>query len=129
MADIDHFKNVNDVHGHEAGDTVLKRFAEILRANSRKSDICGRIGGEEFLLTLTHTTKENAQIVIDRIRRELEQTKFSFDTNSLVTASFGVAGYEGTDTPDLSRLISNADEALYSAKRMGRNRVEFASRG
>jgi len=127
MADLDHFKNVNDSYGHEAGDTVLKRFAEILRANSRKSDICGRIGGEEFLFSLTHTNEQNAKLVVERIRAELEATKFSFDGSSLtVTASFGVAGFEGTRAPDLSQLISQADAALYSAKRSGRNRLAFA---
>ena len=129
MADLDHFKNVNDTHGHEAGDAVLKRFAEILKANSRKSDICGRVGGEEFLLTLSHTTEENAKVVIDRIRAGLEKTKFNFDGNDLtVTASFGVSGFEGTSAPDFNRLISQADAALYSAKRLGRNRIEFVDR-
>ena len=128
MADLDRFKNVNDTYGHEAGDIVLKRFAEILKANSRKSDICGRVGGEEFLFSLTHTTEQNAYLVINRIREEFEATKFSFDGNSLaVTASFGVAGFEGTKAPDLSQLTSQADAALYSAKRLGRNRIEFAA--
>ena len=128
MADLDHFKNVNDTHGHEAGDAVLKRFAEILKANSRKSDICGRIGGEEFLFALTHTNAENAKIVTERIRCQLEETNFDFDGTSLtVTASFGVAGFEGSQAPNLGQLISKADAALYSAKRLGRNRVEFAA--
>jgi diguanylate cyclase (GGDEF)-like protein len=127
MTDLDHFKKVNDTYGHEAGDTVLKRVAEILRTNSRKSDICGRVGGEEFLFTLSHTTGENVELVIDRIRAELEATKFSFDGNSLtVTASFGAAGFNGKHAPDLSQLISHADAALYSAKRLGRNRIQFA---
>ena len=128
VADLDRFKNINDTYGHEAGDTVLKRFAEILKANSRKSDICGRIGGEEFLFALTHTNAKNAQVVTERIRSQLEQTKFDFDgTTSTVTASFGAAGFEGTHAPDLSQLISKADAALYSAKRLGRNRLEFAA--
>lgn len=128
IADLDHFKNVNDTHGHEAGDTVLKRFADILKCNSRKSDICGRIGGEEFLLTLSHATAENAKLVVERIRTELQDTEFNFDGNSLtVTASFGLAGFKGNRAPDLSRLISQADAALYSAKRQGRNRLELAT--
>lgn len=127
MADLDHFKEVNDTYGHEAGDTVLKSVAEILKTNSRKSDICGRVGGEEFLFTLSHTTGENVEMVLERIRAELEATKFSFDGNSLtVTASFGVAGFDGKRAPDLSQLISQADAALYSAKRLGRNRIQFA---
>src|ERR1700675_632678 len=128
LADLDHFKTVNDTHGHDAGDTVLKKFAEILRANSRRSDICGRIGGEEFLFVLTHTTQENAVVVIERMRAELEDAKFDFDGGSLtVTASFGLAGFEGIQAPDFNRLVSQADAALYAAKRTGRNRIEIAA--
>jgi len=128
LADLDHFKAVNDTHGHDAGDTVLKKFSELLKANSRRSDICGRIGGEEFLFILTHTTKENANVVIERIRAALEATKFDFAGGSLtVTASFGVAGFEGTQAADFNRLVSQADAALYLAKRTGRNRIEIAA--
>jgi len=128
LADLDHFKTVNDVHGHNAGDVVLKKFSEILKTNSRRSDICGRIGGEEFLFVLTHTTQENARVVVERIRAELEAAKFDFDGSSLtVTASFGLAGFEGTQAPDFNRLDSQADAALYAAKRTGRNRIETAA--
>jgi two-component system cell cycle response regulator len=133
LADLDHFKRVNDTYGHEAGDAVLKKIAELLKSHSRKSDICGRIGGEEFLLSLSHVTEENVSLVINRIRAELEATKVSFDGNSIsVTASFGAAGFDGNRNhapiPDLSQLISRADSALYAAKRHGRNRMEFAPR-
>ncbi len=125
LADLDHFKTVNDAHGHDAGDTVLKRFSQILKKKSRRSDICGRIGGEEFLFVLTHATKEDALRVIDSIRAEFEATKFNFNGNSLtVTASFGLVGFAGTKAPDFNRLVTDADSALYSAKRLGRNRVE-----
>ena len=128
LADLDHFKTVNDTHGHDAGDTVLKKFADILKSNSRRSDICGRIGGEEFLFILTHTTQENARVVIERIRAELEAAKFDFDGSTLtVTASFGLAGFEGARAPDFNRLVSQADAALYAAKRTGRNRIEIAT--
>ncbi len=128
LADLDHFKTVNNVHGHNAGDIVLKKFSEILKTNSRRSDICGRIGGEEFLFVLTHTTQENARVVVERIRAELEAAKFDFDGSSLtVTASFGLAGFEGTQAPDFNRLVSQADAALYAAKRTGRNRIETAA--
>jgi len=127
LADLDHFKRVNDTYGHDAGDNVLKAFSEILKSNSRQSDICGRIGGEEFLLVLTHTTGENAKLVIDRVRVELEATHFNFDGKSLkVTASFGLAGFVGTRAPDFNRLVAQADAALYSAKRQGRNRLELS---
>jgi diguanylate cyclase (GGDEF)-like protein len=128
LADLDHFKAVNDTYGHDAGDSVLKKFSEILRANSRRSDICGRMGGEEFLLILTHTTEENAKIVIERIRRALEAVKFDFDGASFtVTASFGIRGFEGTQPADFNQLVIQADAALYAAKRAGRNRIEIAA--
>jgi diguanylate cyclase (GGDEF)-like protein len=121
-------KTVNDAHGHDAGDKVLKKFSEILKTNSRRRDICGRIGGEEFLFILTHTTQENASVVIESIRAELQATKFDFDGSSLtVTASFGLAGFAGTQAPDFNRLVSQADAALYAAKRSGRNRIEIAA--
>jgi two-component system cell cycle response regulator len=127
LADLDHFKTINDTHGHDAGDTVLKAFSQILKANSRRSDICGRIGGEEFLLVFTHATEQGAKDVIDRVRAELAATNFKFDGKSLtVTASFGLVGFVGTRAPDFSRLVAQADTALYSAKRLGRNRVEVA---
>ncbi len=126
LADLDHFKAVNDTYGHDAGDTVLKAFSEILKSNSRESDICGRIGGEEFLLVLTHATEENAKLVIDRLRAQLEATQFNFEGNILrVTASFGLAGFIGTNAPDFNRLVVQADAALYSATRKGRNRLEL----
>jgi two-component system cell cycle response regulator len=125
LADLDRFKTVNDTYGHDAGDTVLKAFSQILKAKSRRSDICGRIGGEEFLFVLTHATKEDAKRVIECVRMELEATKFNFNGNTLtVTASFGLAGFTGTKAPDFNRLVAQADLALYSAKHMGRNRVE-----
>jgi two-component system, cell cycle response regulator len=125
LADWDHFKTVNDTHGHDAGDAVLKAFSQILKSKSRSSDICGRIGGEEFLFVLTHATKEDAKRVIECIRMELEATKFNFNGNSLkVTASFGLAGFTGAKAPDFNQLVAQADLALYSAKRLGRNRVE-----
>jgi diguanylate cyclase (GGDEF)-like protein len=128
VGDLDHFKTVNDTHGHDAGDKVLKKFSEILKTNSRRSDICGRIGGEEFLFILTHTTQENARVVIERIRAELQATKFDFGGSRItVTASFGLAVFAGTQAPDFNRLVSQADAALYTAKRSGRNRIEIAA--
>jgi two-component system, cell cycle response regulator len=128
LADLDHFKAVNDTYGHDRGDSVLKKFSEILKTNSRRSDICGRIGGEEFLFILTHTTQENARVVIERIRRQLEATKFDFDGGSFtVTASFGLAGFEGRQPADFNQLVIQADAALYAAKRTGRNRIEIAA--
>jgi diguanylate cyclase (GGDEF)-like protein len=121
---------VNDSSGHDAGDKVLKRFAEILKTNSRRSNICGRIGGEEFLFILTHADKENVASVVERVRRQFEEQDFFFGNREVnVTASFGVAGFQGEQgvlPPDFSSLLSQADLALYTAKHRGRNRVEFA---
>lgn len=128
LSDLDHFKAINDRYGHEAGDAVLKRVGEILKSHSRKSEICGRIGGEEFLFSLCHITEDNVKRVIDRVRGDIEAARFPFDGNLSVTASFGAAGFAGKHATDLSELILQADAALYTAKRNGRNRVEFAPR-
>jgi two-component system, cell cycle response regulator len=128
LADLDHFKHVNDTFGHDAGDTVLKKFAEILRANTRSSNMCGRIGGEEFLLILTHVEQEGVEIAIGRIRERLEGQTFRFGDHNLgVTASFGVSGFQGSKVPDFISLTKKADLALYSVKHNGRNRIEFNS--
>lgn len=128
VADLDHFKQVNDSFGHEAGDAVLQKFSKILKDNTRRSDLCGRLGGEEFLLVLTYAAQEDALAVIERIRRELERTLFTFGGCTVrVTASFGLAGFEGHQKPSIfSKLQALADAALYTAKREGRNRAEFA---
>jgi diguanylate cyclase (GGDEF)-like protein len=128
MADVDCFKSVNDTYGHDAGDTVLKQFAEILRGNTRSSNICARIGGEEFLIILTHAERGNTETVIERIRQLFQAQRFKFGDRSLcVTASFGISGLQGRAAPDFDLLVNEADLALYSAKRNGRNRIEFSS--
>jgi two-component system, cell cycle response regulator len=130
MADLDFFKKINDEYGHNAGDIVLQGFAEILRRNTRSSDICGRVGGEEFLIALTHVERNNAGGVIERIRRTLEQQEFSLRGKIIhATASFGVAGFQGEKLADFAALVARADVALYSAKRNGRNVVEFEAQG
>ena len=128
MADLDHFKKVNDTHGHEAGDTVLKTFAGILKANTRRSNLCGRLGGEEFLMVLTHTNEDQTKIAIERIRSRFASERFRLgQSDTAVTASFGVAGFSGKIPPDFDLLLAHADSALYAAKNKGRNRVEFHS--
>jgi two-component system cell cycle response regulator len=128
VADLDRFKQVNDTFGHDAGDAVLQKFSKILRANTRRSDLCGRLGGEEFLMVLTYAAKEDALAVIERIRKELENTPFTFGGCTVqVTASFGLAGFEGHQKPSIfSKLQALADAALYTAKHRGRNRIELA---
>ena len=128
LADLDHFKAVNDTYGHQSGDLVLKKFSEILKVNSRRSDICGRMGGEEFVFVLTHATGSAARLVAERVRSQLEATEFTFGNKRfVVTSSFGIAGSEEAPDPDFNRLLARADRALYAAKRLGRNRVEMAS--
>jgi two-component system, cell cycle response regulator len=129
LADLDHFKQVNDSFGHEAGDAVLKKFSKILKSQLRNEDICGRFGGEEFLIVMTHVSKEDALKAIERIRLALQMSPVQFrEATVAVTASFGVAGFEQNQVPPaLDNLRSLADGALYSAKRRGRNRVEIAT--
>jgi diguanylate cyclase (GGDEF)-like protein len=128
MADLDKFKSVNDTYGHEAGDGVLKAFAEILQTNSRQCDICGRIGGDEFLVVITHSDREGVELAIERIREQVEALKFTFGgRHAKVTASFGIASLQRGEPTNFDRLIAQADDALYSAKRGGRNRIELAA--
>ncbi len=126
LMDLDHFKSVNDTYGHDAGDTVLKKFGEVLRANTRLSDICGRIGGEEFLLVLTHADEKSVRVVVERIRKHLAGERFVWNGATVqVTASFGIAGFSGKQAPEFNQLVAQADEALYRAKDQGRNRIEL----
>jgi two-component system, cell cycle response regulator len=127
MTDLDCFKKVNDTHGHDAGDTVLRTFSDILKAHTRQSDICARLGGEEFLLMTTHADKEDLKTVVGRIRKKFENTSISFgDKTITATASFGIACFRGANPPDWNTLVASADTALYAAKHKGRNRMEFA---
>ena len=125
--DLDHFKHVNDVYGHEAGDIVLKAFGEILRGNTRSSDISGRIGGEEFLHVITHADETSLPAIVERTRAKLSAHAFTFgDSTVMVTASFGVTGFRGGEgAPGFPELVKRADRALYKAKQGGRNRAEF----
>jgi diguanylate cyclase (GGDEF)-like protein len=127
LIDLDHFKRVNDVHGHEAGDIVLKAFAEILKGNTRSSDISGRIGGEEFLHVITHADDAHLPAIVERTRAKLTAHSFRFGAATVtVTASFGVTGFRGGErAPNFPELVRRADRALYKAKQGGRNRAEF----
>ena len=110
MADLDLFKKVNDTYGHDAGDTVLRSFAEILKANTRQSNICARLGGEEFIVMISHADQKGTRTTADRIRKQLESKEFTFGKRTFtVTASFGVAGFCGTNPPDLNALVARAD--------------------
>ena len=119
IIDIDHFKYVNDTHGHQAGDTVLKEFSNLLLLHTRKSDHLGRWGGEEFLLLLPNTNLEDAVQMSKYLKDVVQKTKFSFEFSN--TCSIGVATFHDGDT--VSKFIEKADKALYEAKSSGRNLV------
>src|SRR3989442_110553 len=106
--DLDGFKKINDSYGHEAGDLVLKKFAEILKKNTRASDISGRMGGDEFLLVMTHVDGKNIHLAVDRFRKHLASEKFLFGSGTVVTASFGISGFQGKEPPDFSMLVRRA---------------------
>lgn len=126
LMDLDHFKSVNDSYGHKAGDAVLTSFGEILRANTRASEISGRIGGEEFAFLVTFADEDGIRTVAERIRRQFSEHLFHFSGNEIrVTASFGAAGFAGEKAPEFSTVVALADRALYRAKHLGRNRVEI----
>jgi len=124
LADLNKFKMVNDQYGHLAGDEVLKRFAGILKKNTRTSDICGRLGGDEFILVVTHVPAVNITNLVDRLGSSFTIEEFTFEgQNVQMTASFGVGGYEHPDRPEFRHLLARADSALYEAKTDGRVRV------
>ncbi|MEN8188219.1 MAG: diguanylate cyclase [Thermodesulfobacteriota bacterium] len=127
MLDVDHFKNINDTYGHQAGDTVLVELAALMQDAKRNLDSAGRYGGEEFLIILAETKGEQAKATGRRVRGLVEKEQFSHDEKSIqVTISIGVAEvWEEDENAD--SLISRADEALYKAKREGRNQVVYAS--
>jgi diguanylate cyclase (GGDEF)-like protein len=120
MMDIDHFKRVNDTHGHHVGDTVLQAMAGILRERTRDADALARLGGEEFVIVCRHAPLDGAVDTAERIRQAI--AAYDFPGVGTVTASFGVAACCEGDTAET--LLERADAALYRAKGAGRNRVE-----
>ena len=124
LADIDHFKVVNDTHGHLVGDEILRQFSKIINQCSRVSDFLIRMGGEEFLI-LTSEGIDSAQILAEKIRSRIERTSMKTSSGEIrITCSFGIAQAEISDGKDsLSAVLRRADLALYRAKDSGRNRV------
>ncbi|WP_052131681.1 GGDEF domain-containing protein [Vibrio coralliilyticus] len=123
IADIDHFKRVNDTYGHEAGDQVIKKFASIIKSSTRIYDISSRYGGEEFLIFLPNSNLDVAQSVTERILDETRNTEITYEGDVITfTASFGVCEYDFEQLSDVS--IANADKALYHAKHSGRNQMK-----
>ena len=124
--DLDLFKNINDSHGHDAGDEVLRKLAKILRENTRASDISGRIGGDEFLWVITHGDEKGMRTAVERLREQFSSQKFCFGSDNIsVSASYGACGFRGNQPPDFRELVKKADEALYGAKRAGRNQIKI----
>jgi two-component system, cell cycle response regulator len=116
-ADLNKFKFINDTYGHAAGDEVLQHFANILRTNTRASDICGRLGGDEFILILTHSDNKGVSILTDRLQTEFASHDFGFDGNRIhASATFGFAAFEPSSPKNFAQLLAEADVALYREK-------------
>ena len=127
MADLDHFKAINDRHGHLAGDSLLRRMAEVIAGGLRGTDWIGRYGGEEFLLVLPETGMEGAAAVAEKIRCSVQGTPVPLDDGppARATVSIGLASLDGAGQGKIlgRDLIAAADRSLYEAKHAGRNRV------
>jgi diguanylate cyclase (GGDEF)-like protein len=141
VIDLDHFKSVNDTYGHQAGDNVLRGLSRMLRQRLRRSDVIGRMGGEEFAIVMPDTSPQQAVQVIEAMRQAFSQLEYAAGGKAFqVTFSAGVAGTRpcGIECPkngsgseavicdDVAALVRRADEALYEAKHHGRNRISLA---
>jgi len=128
ICDVDHFKKYNDMHGHQAGDVVLRMIADCLRKGVKGSDIVARYGGEEFVIIFPHTTKENAVHICEMLLRTIRETGFPHresKSGERLTISFGIAHFP-SDARTAEDLVLKGDLALYRAKERGRDRIELA---
>lgn len=127
LFDIDHFKKFNDTHGHQTGDEVLKQVANLIKSNTRRSDVCCRYGGEEMAVILPETRLEEASVLATKLCGAVRKHAFvgSNGQELHVTVSIGVAEYR-SDYEGPAAIVAAADTALYQAKELGRNRVELA---
>jgi two-component system, cell cycle response regulator len=125
MFDLDRFKEVNDTHGHQAGDHVLRELADIMRESAREIDKLGRYGGEEFMAILPDSDRAAGHSFAERVREMVEKQRFEIHEHEPLhmTISAGVASYPEDEADSPRRLVHSADRALYSAKHTGRNRV------
>lgn len=127
MADLDHFKRINDEFGHACGDEILKAFAELMRSTLRKTDFIGRLGGEEFVMLLPETGITQAQVVAERLRKAVERYVHPSTQGSVhFTVSLGLTQLDA-HLADIDMALAHADTALYQAKQKGRNRIEVYS--
>ena len=128
MADVDHFKNYNDAHGHQMGDIVLASIASILKSRIRRGDLAARFGGEEFVVILPNCSKENAVLIGNKLRVAISEERIQFQEQQPmgnITCTFGIATYpDDADTKEL--LLKKADDCLYDGKARGRNKVVAA---
>ena len=123
MCDIDHFKRVNDTYGHTAGDEVIRKVADVIKANTRTTDLAGRYGGEEFAILLVDTSLEQALCLAERIRQQVAVLSIAFNKTVLnVTISIGLAERD-ISLQEHRHWIEAADKALYQSKVDGRNKV------
>jgi diguanylate cyclase (GGDEF)-like protein len=126
IMDIDHFKQINDTYGHPAGDFILKQIASVLKCNIQEDDMVARFGGEEFIILFYNTSLELAKIKTEKIRSIIDKCIFNFENQIIhVTVSFGISELKDMTEKDFDKAYSNADMALYRAKKNGRNRVEL----
>jgi diguanylate cyclase (GGDEF)-like protein len=123
MIDADALKAINDQHGHLAGTALIRQVAAIITSNIRKSDICARYGGDEFVIMFNETSRKDVIAVVERIVSSMAVTPFDFEGKKLsTTLSAGIAGYP-EDGADVRTIMANADQAMYESKRSGKNRV------
>ena len=123
LVDIDHFKKINDNYGHDKGDFVIKTISSLIRRNIRSSDICSRWGGEEFLILASNSDLKSALKLSENLKELIEKSQF--ETKYSITISIGVSTFD--ENLSQEELLKLADNALYKAKKNGRNRVEFVS--
>ncbi len=124
MCDLDHFKNINDTYGHDAGDKVLQQLAGIFMSSVRKTDFVIRFGGEEFMILLVDCNAQTAKEMAERIRARVEKNRFHIPGQSIgMTISIGTTVFPGKSDQDIWDSFKSADIALYRAKKNGRNQV------
>ena len=118
LADLDSYKPATDLFGHAAGDAMLQAFGEIIKKNTRVSDMCGHMGGDQFIFVISHVSRENMNLVLNRLRDKIANYDFSFHDVALpLFANFGLAGSEGGERLELRTMLQQADGALLEAKR------------
>ncbi|OHD16016.1 MAG: hypothetical protein A2086_04850 [Spirochaetes bacterium GWD1_27_9] len=124
MFDLDHFKSINDTYGHQFGDEVLIKVANVIKKNCRTSDVPSRFGGEEFAIMLTETNKEGAKIFGEKIRKVIEELEIEYNGKKIkVTISGGITSFPDDNPKDIQEFIEMADKSLYVSKKEGRNKI------